>query len=305
MLSIYQRNPKVNLGFSNLSVIQDCIHRFPDTMHTLNLDFSTGPPSAFGEINKLESLSLNGCSGWVTDDVIKSLVIGGQLISVSLFRCCRLTDRAVYYIMKNCGRSLKHLSLAGCSLIGDQSLEYISRFSTSGIESLDLTRCPLVTDLGINHLCGSVSSQKSMRSLRLYANSELGESSHQAISELSQIEVLDLCGHAKLTDESLLNILNSCPNIRELNLSWCTLLGDQTVNNIVSTRSLRAIRSLSLFGIKNITNTADLIDYFAREVPTICELDIRGIPGASAFTENDCTLLRQRIPQLEKWKLHT
>jgi hypothetical protein len=281
-------------------------HITPVLMRTsVNLDFSTGPPSSYGEVVALESLSLNGCSGWVTDEVIESLAIGGKLKSVSLFRCCRLTDRSVYYLMKHCGKSLKHLSLAGCSLIGDKSMKYIARFSISGIESIDLTRCPLITDLGINHLCSSIPTLRSLRSLRLYANSVLGESSYQALSELSQIEELDLCGHSNLTDEILLNIMIKCQNLRELNLSWCTSLGDHTVADIVKTHSLRVIRSLSLFGIKNITNTVQLIEYLAEDVPTIRELDIRGIPGAMVFTENDCALLRQRIPQLEKWKLHT
>lgn len=271
----------------------------------MNLDFSSSPPSSFGEVELLESLSLNGCSGWVTDEVIESLVVGGNLKSVSLFRCCRLTDRSVYYLMKHCGNSLKVLSIAGCSLIGDKSMKYIARFSTSGIESLDLTRCPLITDLGINHLCSSAPTARSMRSLRLYANSELGESSYQALSEMSQIEELDLCGHSNLTDESLLNIITRCQNLRQLNLSWCTSLGVRTVENIVKTRSLPVIQSLSLFGIKNLSNTALLIEYIAEEIPTIRELDIRGIPGAMVLTENDCALLRQRIPQLEKWKLHT
>ena len=269
------------------------------------LDFSKERPSSFPDMDHVKYLSLNGCSEWVADDVIESLSVGGNLESVSLFRCWRITDRAVYNLMKNNGSKIKHLVLAGCTSVSDKSLSYIARFSTAGIESLDITRCPRVSDIGINYLSASTILAQSIKSFRLYADSQLSSSGHCAISDFSNLEELDLCGHENLSDKSLLNILTKCPKIRSLNLSWCSSLTDSVTACIIQNGLLHQIQSLSLFGNKAISNVSILVEYLAHKEPPIRELDIRGIPEVAFLTSHDCEGLRKCLPTIENWKLHT
>ena len=43
----------------------------------------------------------------------------------------------------------------------------------------------------------------------------------------SKTRVLDLCGSQTLTDRALVEIAEGCPNLRRLNVSWCTKLTDE------------------------------------------------------------------------------
>jgi len=272
--------------------------------NSLILDFSGTPPATFGEIGFLEHISLNGCSEWVTDEIIESLSVGRKLISVSLFRCWRITDRSLYYLLRHNGSTLKYLSLSGCTNISDKALLYISRFSIGGIDSIDLTRCPRISDVGINHLSGSPSISHSLKKIRLYADSQLGSSAHEAIKEFKSLEELDLCGHSQLTDKALSRIMKECPNLRSLNLSWCTSLSNVVIRDIIEGSLLEHVETLSLFGNSAMSDVSDLVDYLA-EKNTIRELDVRGIPEVAHLSAHDCEGLRKRLPTLENWKLHT
>jgi hypothetical protein len=268
---------------------------------TLNLDFFPSLPTSIESVENLKTLSLSGCSEWVTNDIIASLVSGGKLEDVQLFRCCRVTDRGIHSLVSKNGSSLRSLGLAGCSGVTDRGMKYIGRFCKS-LTSLDLTRCPNVSDLGINYL-----DTLNLRSLRLYANSHLGTSSHELIAETFRaLEVLDLCGHENLTSSSLVKILHSCPDIEFLNLSWCVSLNDEFIGPIVDAGLLKRLKSISLFGNKSLSKPAldKLIAYLA-SVPSLTELDIRAIPAMADLAENECAILRQRLPTLTGWKLHT
>lgn len=271
----------------------------------MNLDFTSRAPEQYGDVSQLESLSLNGCSEWVTDAVLQGFSIGGKLQSVSLFRCWRITDRSVYVVAKNCGRNLRSINLSGCSNISDKALSYLSRFCLHGIVSIDITRCPRITDLGVNYLCHSEMICKTLKSLRLYADSDLGISAYSAISALTNLEELDLCGHSNLDDDSLICILEKCPKLRVLNLSWCVSLRQATIGRIVARELLGCVESISLFGNKAMSNVNDLVEYFARRCSKVRELDVRGIPAIENLAKEDCRGLRQRLPQLVNWRLHT
>lgn len=271
----------------------------------LILDFSPEQSVALDSLCPTQTLSLNGCSEWVTDEVIERFSIGGNLESVSLFRCWRITDRGVFHLMRTNGSRVKRLCLAGCTNISDKSLAYIARFSIAGIESLDVTRCPRISDLGINHLSQSRFISHSLKSLRLYSDSQLGTSTYDAIGEFLNLEELDLCGHTNLSDERLLSILTNCSNLRSLNLSWCTSLTDMVIRGIIQNGLLGKVQSLSLFGNKAMSNASDLVEYLGHTKAPIRELDIRGIPAASHLTANNCQGLRKLLTTIENWKLHT
>jgi len=269
----------------------------------LVLDFQNEAPSLNSDsLESLEEISLNGCSEWVTDDVIIPIISStkpGFLRSISLFRCWKLTDRAIFHIVKH--SNLELLNLSGCLKITDKSLRCIGRFGEGRIRHLDLTRCPDVTDLGINYLS---SLNSTLEILILYADSQLGQSAYEAICEFRNLRRLDLCGHGRLSDHSLIAILRNMPNLEYLNLSWCVALTKETVEAIVTERLLSKIHTVSFFGIQALTNCRKLVEYFS-EVPSIRGLDVRGIPAISDITDNDCQGLRSILPSVEEWKLHT
>ena len=264
---------------------------------SLTLDFQSKPES-FSSLESLEVLSLRGCCEWVTDDCLSHLSVSGKIKSVALFRCWRLTDAGLSSFMKRNGGTLRFLELAGCTKITDDTLRSINRFCPR-LQYLDLTRCPLITDIGLNFIV----SQK-LEVLLLYADSQLSASSYDAIAECTSMRKLDLCGHSNLDSHLMINILRSCGSTLEyLNLSWCVGLTDEVIDFVINSRSLRDVKYLSLFGIKNFTKIDPLVEYL-KSIPSLKHLDVRGIPSAFHLTKDDCKRLREIIPDLTEWKLH-
>jgi hypothetical protein len=267
----------------------------------LVLDFQD-KPNSFPDCAYLETISLRGCCDWVTDEVMKELGRGGNIKTAMLFRCFNLSDSALIEFARINGGSLRTLELSGCTHITDRTLKALSQYCTK-LVNLDLTRCLEISDIGVNYLSEKL---QSLESLLLYADSHLGYSSMSALSQLQKLRRIDLCGIPSLASSGLIEILKASGNsIEYLNLSWCVNLTEDAISFIVQHQSLPNIQSLSLFGIKNISHQGirSLLEYL-KELPNCIELDIRGIPYAAAFTENDCKALREIMPQLVQWKLH-
>jgi F-box/leucine-rich repeat protein 2/20 len=264
----------------------------------LKLDFHEKPED-FGDVDRLKILSLRGCCEWVTDTVLQDLSVSGVIEVALLFRCWRISDEGIRSLARRNGNSLVQLDISGCMNLTDFSLRSVNRYCP-GLLKLDLTRCLGISDIGINYI-----ATDKLEELILYADSELSGSSYDAIaSACTSLKRLDLCGHKNVESNHLCAILDTCGNRLEyLNLSWCIRLDDGIIDHIIRTESLRSIKYLSLFGIKNLTQMDALVAYL-QDVSCLSQLDMRGIPAAQHLTEKDCTELRTRIPRLSDWKLH-
>ena len=264
----------------------------------LNLDFREKPEN-FGDVGCLKILSLRGCCEWVTDTVLQELSVSGVIEVALLFRCWRLSDDGILNLVRRNGKSLVQLEISGCTHLTDSSLRSVSRYCPNLLK-LDLTRCLGMSDIGINYIASS-----KLEELMLYADAELSGSSYDAIATAcTSLKRLDLCGHKNLTSSHLCAILTTCGNRLEyLNLSWCINLDDDIIDHIIRTESLQSIKYLSLFGIKNLTMMDSLVAYL-KDVSSLSQLDVRGIPASHHLTEKDCAELRVRIPRLSDWKLH-
>ena len=265
---------------------------------SLICDFRPNPPE-FGDTARLESISLNGCCEWATDDILTNISTGGHIRSAQLFRCLHLTHRGIFNLVKK--NPVEQLMLAGCTGISDKAMRFIGKYCTNLIE-LDITRCPFVTDIGINYLvdvCGNT-----LTSINLYANSHLSTSAYQALCFMTNLKRIDLCGHSNLRSKDLIAILSSCEGLEYLNLSWCVNLDDEFIEYVIRENRLRNVRFLSVFGIRELGQVHELVKYLS-ENTHITELDIRGIPNVADLADDDCRLLREKIPSLTSWKLHT
>lgn len=266
----------------------------------LILDFVDRPPCVYPDCASLELLSVRGCCDWVTDQVIDELGSGGTIKTALLFRCFQISDDAMIKFIRRNGKSLKKLELSGCTHLTDKTLWAISRYCNELLD-LDLTRCLGISDIGINKL-----TELPLESLLLYADAQLGKSAMAALSQFNRLKRLDLCGIPSLDSNNLISMLRSNGHSLEyLNLSWCVNLCDEAIKFVVDKRTLSNIQSLSIFGVRNMSHDEmkSLIDYL-KEIKTCCELDIRAIPSAAEFTQNDCEGLRSIMPQLVQWKLH-
>jgi hypothetical protein len=158
-----------------------------------------------------------------------------------------------------------------------------------------------VTGAGLAEICDSPEISESLRELNLYAKVQnIDASFYPKIASFRNLQFLDLCGHLKLTDADMADLLPKLPKLTRLNVSWCIGIGDATVLALANSK----ITSLSVFGIKRISAAA-VEQFLETRGMSLVALDIRGIPNVWHLTEDNCKELRRRAVNLEEWKIHT
>ena len=250
-----------------------------------NLEFST-----------LETLKLEGCM-WVDDGFLKKIP-HLKIKNLSLYWSVKITDDGVQDFLKKCP-NLEILSLSGVSHITDESI--IALTNKDCLKELDLTRVPQVTDRGLNLIAKQFGS--SLEKLILYANTyQITENFYDTgLSMFTALTDIDLCGHLKLNDEQMSKLIHNCPNISTINLSWCLGIGEQTMTALTTCKHLSW---LSLFGLKTLSKDS-IYKLIEARGKNMRGLDIRGIPSVKELTEDDCRTLRELLPKLKSWRLHS
>jgi hypothetical protein len=109
----------------------------------------------------------------------------------------------------------------------DDLLESIADFCGSAIDTLSLKGCWTVT----NKAYGIIGTK--IPNLRVLNMSSVWESTDSGLASLalSSLTTLDLSNCKKITDNGILNILDSCNNITQLEVSYCKFLTDRMFNH--------------------------------------------------------------------------
>ncbi|KAI3696483.1 hypothetical protein L1987_79501 [Smallanthus sonchifolius] len=168
----------------------------------------------------LTFLNLKGCIR-VTDDSLKA--IGeSDILNLNLEGCYLITDLGLEYLatgdLKN---SLQHLVLTECDRISDHGVIHLNQIV--GLTDLNLSKCGVhVTDTGIVAL----------------------------LSQLPNIEILDLSWLINVNDISLLAIGSKCLKLKEIYLSGCEAI---TTQGLRAFTGHEALKRLVLFSCYNFS----------------------------------------------------
>ncbi|PWA54545.1 Leucine-rich repeat, cysteine-containing subtype [Artemisia annua] len=159
-----------------------------------------------------------------------------DLETLSLSRCARVTDESLKSIRKS--NRLAYLYLRGC-LITDKGLEYLTKGDSlkNNLKELILDECDRISDNGISYL-------KQMVNLTQLSLSKCGVNitdSGIALSQIPNIEALNLSWLINVTDISLSHIASNCKKLEHMDLQGCdAITGAEMV--ILACRSLYAIQ---------------------------------------------------------------
>ncbi|KAJ3189272.1 hypothetical protein HDU85_002900 [Gaertneriomyces sp. JEL0708] len=208
--------------------------------------------------------------------------------------CMAITPAGVVEFARLRGKPLKHINLNGTHAMTDESIlalctsvDMISPcFSTTTVEkfrppsSLSLSLAQGITprlfeslaswcspnsltSLTIS-LCSLPSpqtfirfldSQLALRFLDLADTDFVNDATCQSISKMKYLEYLDLSGHAgSVTDEGIMSIARSCPNLGDISLKNCRSLTNAAVKELASCSS--KLKKVNLGGLIGVTDEA-------------------------------------------------
>ena len=130
------------------------------------------------------------------------------------------------------------------STIGDLSLAFACRSSITKVEALDLSGCEHITNLGLRVL----EKLAALSRLKLTSCSKLFNEPFAGFPSLRRLTDLDLSGCHLIKALELREVLNNCPNLRIIDLSYCPhLCGPRFLEVMSGRRGLEEIRLDSSF----------------------------------------------------------
>eukprot|EP00736_Rhodelphis_marinus_P010210 Rmarinus@m.3789 len=237
----------------------------------------------------LRSLILDGCRQ-VSDRLLASLP--RQLRRISLYWNTTISDKGMKVLGDQCPY-LTHVGLSGCKFITNAGVRALCMRARC-LVALDLTRAKIDDDALelIARYCPH------LEVLNCYACASFESRGVQVLTAtLSRLSSLDLCGCAQsLKDDafSRLSAEGTCAQaLRNLNLSWCLKLTDETLFSLA-----KDCHNLEVLRIRGNTNITDVgMSVLAQCAPFIRELDVNGCVGIERRTLSE---LKTMFPRLER-----
>mmetsp|Transcript_26875 Transcript_26875/g.37505 ORF Transcript_26875/g.37505 Transcript_26875/m.37505 type:complete len:208 (+) Transcript_26875:362-985(+) len=181
-----------------------------------------------------------------------------------------LTSKTTQYLQGL--QSIKSLSLSGVMHLSDNDVAGVVAKAGHGLRIIDLSRVKAVGEKSLKAIGNTCTH---LHTLRMYACEAFSASALSHIGKVcSQLQILDICGSKHVDDECIEKLARGCPRLERLNLQWCVLITDRSLAALASCRRLT---SLSLHGIKNVTDSG--MKALSEGCREMLVLDINGCIG--------------------------
>ncbi|KAL0485716.1 F-box/LRR-repeat protein FBXL20 [Acrasis kona] len=168
------------------------------------------------------------------------------LKTINFLGCRSITEKGVMYLTY-IAKNLRTLNLKRCPKVNDAAMTHLLQFPY--LESLDLTGCVHLTDSGMSILKGL---GPRLTSLDLTFCHQITDVGLQHLSELVNLEVLNLQCCRLITCQGLTHIVQKCKKLVSLNLTGCDRI---TLSGIDGQNSgLTKLERLNLMGCKLVSD---------------------------------------------------
>lgn len=253
------------------------LFRCPLTVDSINLIFK--------ECKHLKRLNLSYTS------LDESHLMGGLtcfpvgLENLNLRSSTLFDEKEVASIVENC-RNIKTLNLGMLKHITSGTIDSVVGSLAPVLEELHLNSCPNIQDKDLAKLADC----KALRRLYLDMCSKITDVGVTSVVEGCQLEVLSLCAN-RVSDASLKEIATHCPELRQLELSFCYLVSTNGVLQVAN--SCRKITHMNLCLVDMIADKA--IETLAEN----CNLKELNLRGCTHITDRSLEALAQHCRELE------
>ncbi|KAJ8772019.1 hypothetical protein K2173_027196 [Erythroxylum novogranatense] len=192
----------------------------------------------------LEELDLTDCCG-VSDRGLEYVSKCSRLLCLKLGLCTNVSNKGLLHMSTNCSMLLE-LDLYRCKGIADDGLAALAS-GCKKLKKLNLSYCDKVTDIGmvyISHM--GVLSDLEMRGLTEISSAGLTE----LAARCKSLTTLDLKHCKKINDLGFLALAYYLQNLRQVNLSYCTV-SDMALCMVMG--SLRSLQDAKLVHLCNVS----------------------------------------------------
>ncbi|EFJ37627.1 hypothetical protein SELMODRAFT_437235 [Selaginella moellendorffii] len=216
----------------------------------------------------LESLKMESCS-LITEDGLCGLGEGCPRLEELDFTECNMSDTGLKYISK-C-TALRSLKLGFCSTITDKGVAHIGA-RCCNLRELDFYRSKGIGDAGVAAIA---SGCPKLKLLDLSYCSKITDCSLQSLSQLRELQRLELRGCVLVSSTGLAVMASGCKRLTEIDIKRCSQIGNAGVSalsffcpglrmmnisycpiskaGLLSLPRLSCLQSVRLVHLKNVT----------------------------------------------------
>ncbi|KAJ4789269.1 EIN3-binding F-box protein 1 [Rhynchospora pubera] len=209
---------------------------------------------AFCEAAKLlESLQLEECNRITLNGVLSALIMcGPKFKSLSLVKCLGIKDIITppgMVQIPSCA-SLRSLTVRNCPGFTDASLAMVGKICPM-LENIELSGLGDVSDHGLLPLINTCAGR--LVNVNLCKNANLTDIAVTSLVKANgnTLKLLNLDGCKKVTDKTVMEIVERCAVLEELDLSR-SMVSDYGISVLASAKQLK-LRVLSLAGCQKLT----------------------------------------------------
>jgi len=217
-----------------------------------------GVKAFFEAATLLESLQLEECNSITLNSVLSSLIVcGPKFKSLSLVKCLGIKDIITppgMVQIPSCA-SLRCLTVRNCPGFSDASMVMVGKICPM-LESIELSGLGEVSDHGLLPLINTCAGR--LVNVNLCKNANLTDLAAISLVKANgnTLKLLNLDGCKKVTDKTVMEIVERCVVLEELDLSR-SMVSDFGVAALASAKQLK-LRVLSLAGCQKLTGKSVL-----------------------------------------------
>lgn len=165
----------------------------------------------------------------LTDEGLRSMSLGlaTSLKSINLSFCVQITDNGMKHIAKI--TSLRELDLRSCDNISESGMAYLAE-GGSRISSLDVSFCDKIGDQALQHISQGLFN---LKSLSMSACPISDEGISKIAKTQQDLETLHIGQCSRLTDKSIVIIVDNMPRLRCIDLYGCTKISKFSLEKIL------------------------------------------------------------------------
>ncbi|KAF4040687.1 putative F-box domain-containing protein [Phytophthora infestans] len=188
-------------------------------------------------------IDIPDCSNIDEDTLIRALKDCAALSVLRLGLCGRCVSDSVIDELGDSLKAVEQLQVQGCYRLSDAGCEALVRRCAPSLDAFEISCNQRITKKSVDYFC----ELQNLHSLTLSECPQIGDSCLEALKSMKNLRKLQLNQMEKLTDEFIVSLAQSLPNLEEISVARCSQLTNVAVKGV-----LEACRGLKVLDVSDL-----------------------------------------------------